>query len=164
MSTLEKNNQEFKLTIIRQLYYVICVGILAAFLLSFFDFYLMVSESRDQKWSTQWLREQSWFWIFTIGMIAFVAILKPNENTKKLANLHEVNDDAKTENPDDDLEDHGIELSKLPDGQDFNPSGRRSSMDDSHGIGVPSLTEESDVKDMTAEEFAMYKRQQRSLK
>jgi len=103
----------FKLSIIQKLYNLVCACIGLSVVLYLLDFFLMVSDSRDKNWRSEWIRESCWLWIFTIFMVFVIIILKPDERSDLLSSMDEIIDD-KTDAPtvdghDETMED-GIEM------------------------------------------------------
>ena len=53
----------------------------------------MMSVQRDANWKVEWARETSQFQIFTLLMGIIIFILKPNDTSERLSQMHEITDD-----------------------------------------------------------------------
>jgi hypothetical protein len=84
---LEEKQQAFKLKIISRLFGCVCVCMAVYIFLFFVDVILVFSQQRDLSWKSEWLRESSWFWIFSLFMVIVLVILQPNERSKMLASV-----------------------------------------------------------------------------
>lgn len=54
----------------------------------------MISVQRDANWKIEWARETSQFQIFTLLMGIIIFILKPNDTSERLSQMHEIMDDT----------------------------------------------------------------------
>ena len=76
-----------------------CICIIIYILLYVADLLLLLLDTRDEKWNSEWVRESSWLWTFTVFIIAIVFIMTPNPTSDLLAHIDEILDETLTEMP-----------------------------------------------------------------
>ena len=87
-----KFNMMRKFTNILGVGYVVCV--LAVMSELYFKFQM---GERDQgMWRYEWIIESIWFAIFTLFLLAVMALMRPNEHSRLLAHVEELGDSDRT--------------------------------------------------------------------
>ena len=89
---LVDRQQIVKLTMIQrftQLLIAIYVAGLAAIM---GEVYFKFSGERDEMWRYEWINEACWYSIFTVFLLAVMALLRPSDRSRLLAHLEELHD------------------------------------------------------------------------
>jgi hypothetical protein len=99
------------LKIISRLFISVCICIAVYLFVFILDVVLVLSEQRDRKWRSEWVRETSWFWIHTIFIVVVLIILLPNSQSSLLATVQELQYNETTEMgiEEDDRNEHTME-------------------------------------------------------
>lgn len=127
------------------MFLAVCAAIILHFSVEVLSEIMVVTRQRDQNWSSEWLRESSWLWIYAAMLLWILSILRPDQNSEKLVFLEELGPDPElTENPEE------IEINDI-------------------GWGVFSAEDSPQSKgegseQVSLEDFALMKRQQRLQK
>jgi hypothetical protein len=90
---------------------LVCLIISAGeFILEVFQ---MLSSQRDANWKVEWARETSQFQIFTLLMGIIIFILKPNDTSERLSQMHEITDDYPEDTQTGDIPGGQIQLEQI---------------------------------------------------
>ena len=92
ISYLKLHNQGIKLAIIRQFAYSVLILIIVAFFIFMFDVIVKLGLERDTHWKLEWVFQSIWFMLYTAFLLWIIYLIRPNERSKMLADLHELNE------------------------------------------------------------------------
>ena len=112
---LVNTRQNVKLEIMQKFTGILIGVYVVAVLAVFGEIYVKFSGERDTRWREEWLVESSWFIIFSVFVLAIMALMRPTEHSKLLAYVEEL---AETDQPQQESTPHhkeeSIEMTELP--------------------------------------------------